>query len=104
MSCTDEVFGKGKVEAWRHIVESAEDGYTLTIDDFTNDLAVRSWLELARPAADRSRPPKPVRAAGAPRRAVQARDCRIATAHDERGTGMVVPRSEGPRWSTARGR
>ena len=29
-----------QVEAWRHIVESAEDGYTLTIDDFTNDLAV----------------------------------------------------------------
>jgi 23S rRNA G2069 N7-methylase RlmK/C1962 C5-methylase RlmI len=37
-----------QVEAWQRLVESVEDGYPLTIDDYTNDLAVRQWLHLAR--------------------------------------------------------
>lgn len=38
-----------RVEAWQHLVESVEDGYTPTIDDYTNDLAVRTWLDSSRP-------------------------------------------------------
>jgi hypothetical protein len=37
-----------QVDAWKHVVESVEDGYRLTIDDYTNDLAVRGWLDEAR--------------------------------------------------------
>jgi hypothetical protein len=37
-----------QVDTWRHLVESVEDGYTLTIDDYTNDLYVRGWLDQAR--------------------------------------------------------
>jgi hypothetical protein len=28
---------------------SVEEGYRLTVDDYTNDLAVREWLELVQP-------------------------------------------------------
>jgi hypothetical protein len=39
-----------QLAAWQGLVEQVERGeYTWTIDDYTNDLAVRTWLELARP-------------------------------------------------------
>jgi hypothetical protein len=34
--------------AWEHLVESVESGYTMTIDDYTNDLSIRQWPEEAR--------------------------------------------------------
>ena len=37
-----------RVDAWQQIVESVEDGYTLTVDDYVNDLYVRGWLDQAR--------------------------------------------------------
>lgn len=37
------------VDAWATLVGIVETGYSLTIDDYTNDLAVRHWLELAAP-------------------------------------------------------
>jgi hypothetical protein len=37
-----------QVDAWQHVVESVEQGYTLTIDEYINDLAVRGWLDQAR--------------------------------------------------------
>jgi hypothetical protein len=37
-----------QVDAWQHVVESVEEGYALTIDDYTNDLDVRGWLDRAR--------------------------------------------------------
>jgi hypothetical protein len=41
-----------QVDAWKHIVESVDESYTLTIDGYTNDLAVRGWLDRRN---DRSR-------------------------------------------------
>jgi hypothetical protein len=38
-----------QVSAWQSMVESVEDGYDLTIDDYVNDLDVRGWLNEARP-------------------------------------------------------
>jgi hypothetical protein len=38
-----------QVDAWRAVVESVVDGYRLTIDDYTNDLSVREWLEQVQP-------------------------------------------------------
>jgi hypothetical protein len=38
-----------QVDSWVGLVETVEDGYRMTIDDYTNDLSVRQWLELARP-------------------------------------------------------
>jgi hypothetical protein len=37
-----------QVDAWQHVVESVEEGYALTTDDYTNDLDVRGWLDQAR--------------------------------------------------------
>ena len=37
------------VDAWRSVVESVEEGYTLTIDDLTNDLSIRDLAQEARP-------------------------------------------------------
>ena len=37
-----------RVAAWEALVEEVEQGYGMTIDDYTNDLAVREWLNLAR--------------------------------------------------------
>jgi hypothetical protein len=34
--------------AWEHVVESVESGYSMTIDDYTNDLSIRQWSEEAR--------------------------------------------------------
>jgi hypothetical protein len=40
----------GQIDRWRQLVDQVEQGaYTMTIDDYTNDLAVREWLERARP-------------------------------------------------------
>ena len=38
-----------QVEAWGSLVETVETGYTMTVDDYTNDLAVREWLERVLP-------------------------------------------------------
>ena len=38
-----------RVAAWEALVEEVEQGYDMTVDDYTNDLAVRAWLEQARP-------------------------------------------------------
>jgi hypothetical protein len=39
-----------RLDAWRQLVDHVEQGhYTMTVDDYTNDLAVREWLDLARP-------------------------------------------------------
>jgi hypothetical protein len=39
-----------QLDAWRQLVDQVEQGdYTMTVDDYTNDLAVREWLDLARP-------------------------------------------------------
>jgi hypothetical protein len=38
----------GQLRAWEDLiglVEGRHGGYTLTVDDYTNDLAVRKWLE-----------------------------------------------------------
>jgi len=37
------------VDGWASLVGVVEAGYTMTVDDYTNDLAVRQWLELAEP-------------------------------------------------------
>jgi hypothetical protein len=37
------------VDQWRTLVASVAVGYTMTIDDYTNDLAVREWLDQVRP-------------------------------------------------------
>lgn len=37
-----------QVDAWQHVVELVEKGYSLTVDDYTNDLHVRGWLDQAR--------------------------------------------------------
>src|SRR5258708_26001133 len=37
-----------QVDAWQHMLESVEEGYALTIDDYTNDLYVRGWLDQVR--------------------------------------------------------
>jgi tetratricopeptide (TPR) repeat protein len=37
------------VEDWSGLVATVERGYRMTIDDYTNDLAIRGWLEEARP-------------------------------------------------------
>jgi hypothetical protein len=36
------------LSAWEHFVERVESGYTMTIDDYTNDLSIRQWPEEAR--------------------------------------------------------
>lgn len=38
-----------QMDSWSALVETVEGGYRVTIDDYTNDLSVRKWLELARP-------------------------------------------------------
>jgi hypothetical protein len=38
-----------QVEARQKLVLSVEEGYRLTVDDYTNDLAVREWLEEVQP-------------------------------------------------------
>jgi hypothetical protein len=38
-----------QVAAWEALVAEVEQGYAMTVDDYTNDLAVREWLDLARP-------------------------------------------------------
>lgn len=35
------------VDGWASLVGIIEDGYTMTVYDYTNDLSVRHWLELA---------------------------------------------------------
>lgn len=37
------------VAGWRDLVGIVEDGYTMTIDDYTNDLAIRDVVEEVRP-------------------------------------------------------
>jgi hypothetical protein len=37
------------VDMWAYLVASVERGYTMTIDDYTNDLSIRRWAEEARP-------------------------------------------------------
>jgi hypothetical protein len=34
--------------AWERFVENVETGYSMTIDDYTNDLSIRRWPEEAR--------------------------------------------------------
>jgi hypothetical protein len=38
-----------QMESWENLVGQVEVGYHLTIDDYTNDLSARRWLEEARP-------------------------------------------------------
>jgi hypothetical protein len=38
-----------RVDGWGKLVEVVEDGYTMTVDDYTNDLDTRRWLDLAVP-------------------------------------------------------
>lgn len=38
-----------RVAAWASLVDEVEEGYAMTIDDYTNDLAAREWLALALP-------------------------------------------------------
>lgn len=38
-----------RVAAWEALVDAVEQGYDMTVDDYTNDLAVREWLDLLRP-------------------------------------------------------
>jgi hypothetical protein len=38
-----------RVAAWEAFVSEVEQGYGMTVDDYTNDLAVREWLTLALP-------------------------------------------------------
>jgi hypothetical protein len=38
-----------RVEGWESLVAEVEQGYGMTVDDYTNDLAVREWLDLVRP-------------------------------------------------------
>jgi hypothetical protein len=37
------------VAGWQQLVERVEEGYSLTVDDYTNDLSVRVWLERVLP-------------------------------------------------------
>jgi hypothetical protein len=37
------------IDAWDGFVSSVEDGYLMTIDEYTNDLSIRRWPEEARP-------------------------------------------------------
>lgn len=37
-----------QMEAWAELVSEVETGYGMTIDDYTNDLSVRKWLEQVR--------------------------------------------------------
>ena len=37
-----------QMDAWAELVSEVEVGYGMTIDDYTNDLAVREWLEQVR--------------------------------------------------------
>jgi len=37
------------VDGWATLVGIVEVGYSMTVDDYTNDLAVREWLELVEP-------------------------------------------------------
>ena len=32
-----------QIESWACLIATVEDGYLLTIDDYTNDLSVREW-------------------------------------------------------------
>ena len=43
-----------QVDAWQHMVEPVEKGYSRTIDANTNDLAVRDWIDQARSLMTRS--------------------------------------------------
>jgi hypothetical protein len=38
-----------RVADWESLVSEVEEGYGMTVDDYTNDLAVRQWLTLALP-------------------------------------------------------
>jgi hypothetical protein len=38
-----------RVAAWAGLVDEVEAGYVMTVYDYTNDLAVRKWLNVARP-------------------------------------------------------
>ena len=38
-----------RVAAWEALVDQVEQGYDMTVDDYTNDLAAREWLDRARP-------------------------------------------------------
>jgi hypothetical protein len=38
-----------RVAAWEALVDEVEQGYDMTVYDYTNDLAVREWLDRARP-------------------------------------------------------
>jgi hypothetical protein len=38
-----------RVADWEALVSAVEAGYGMTVDDYTNDLAVREWLILALP-------------------------------------------------------
>ena len=38
-----------QVDAWACLVQEIEDGYSMTVDDYTNDLSVREWLDQVRP-------------------------------------------------------
>ena len=38
-----------QLDAWFALVQQIETGYTMTVDDYTNDLAVRAWLERVLP-------------------------------------------------------
>ena len=37
------------IDQWATVVSIVEEGYTMTVDDYTNDLSIREWPELARP-------------------------------------------------------
>ena len=37
------------MDHWASFVSEVENGYRMTIDDYTNDLSIRDWPELARP-------------------------------------------------------
>lgn len=36
------------IDAWASLVDEVERGYSMTIDDYTNDLSIRGWPEQAR--------------------------------------------------------
>jgi len=37
------------VDGWASLAEEVEVGYSMTVDDYTNDLAVREWLDRVLP-------------------------------------------------------
>jgi hypothetical protein len=37
------------IDGWASLVSEVENGYRMTIDDYTNDLSIREWPERARP-------------------------------------------------------